>query len=549
MIDVKLIGKPKKGSATVAGSTAAGIAREADHAATADRADVAARADLASRAQNLATDSTDWGIIDGKVTVAKDEALEHADGLARRLDEDKLSRRQADTAQGLITFLRGIGLGEKYGITEDGAATLASVLIRGLYGMDSDGNATVGCLTMPGYEPGMKGLKMWLDEQGKSHAQVDFIEVLAKAVYHELEVRRMVGISGDQMQSAAASVLLDALPIVEGGKVLGWKCHLKTDDGTMQTLNTWVGGDQAYCHVSNLRLGSSTNAANRTYWRVVSEVAQKTESEEAYIVISNVAPYYHEGMADAPQAGDSVVQFGYNAAWALAHGIEPSKYANRMNVRMSTVSDDGGPTEALYRAVSGFDYSIEQNAVKYVSGERIFMRSKDMIWLSESGAMVPNVIHMGDWPQGGTTAHVYESWQSGGATWLCVRDTTDEPSATSPDWRVYAAKGEAGGSGLRVEGFASAGSSAYTEGQTDWRATFELHVWEDDVEVTDDLPSTRFVWSRVSEYPEGDDAWGIRHSDGGSTLSVTYDDLIGDTSFICRFLSADGREVLARQTF
>ena len=45
---------------------------------------------------------------------------------------------------------------------------------------------------------------------------------------------------------------------------------------------------------------------------------------------------------------------------------------------------------------------------------------------------------------------------------------------------------------------------------------------------------------RVSEYTEGDTAWNERHAGTGNELSVTYDDLNGDTSFICRFLDRAG---------
>lgn len=436
MIDVKLIRKPKGGGGVAVGNASGSslgetLVKEAAHAVRADMAEQAKEAEYArgagqaSRAENAAHAN------EAAHAVQADKAA-----VAHDIDADSpvngrfLSKVSPDTAQKLITFLQGIAFKASKGIDADGVATLAKVI--------------ADRLELTGFEQGTRGFAAWLDEKKRSHVQVDFFEVLGKAVFHELEVRRMVGIGGDQMQSAAASVLLDAIPIVEGGKTAGWKCHLKTDDGTTQTLNTWVAGDQAYCHISNLRIGTSTNAANRAYWRVVSEVAQKTEAEEAYIIITNMVPYYHKDMTDTPQAGDSVVQFGYNAAWAMAHGIDPSKYANRMNVRMSMVSDDTGPVEALYRAISGFDYSVEQNAVKYLSSDRMLLRSKNLRWLTESGEAIPNVVHIGDWPNGGTTAHIYEAWQHSGATWLCLRDTTDEPSEDSRNWSIYAAKGDPG---------------------------------------------------------------------------------------------------------
>ena len=230
--------------------------------------------------------------------------------------------------------------------------------------------------------------------------------------------------------------------------------------------------------------------------------------------------------------------------WDLAHGIDTATTANRMNVIMQTTSG-GSPASAGYRVISSFNYSIADNAVFYLSAGQVFLRSNSLKWISESGAEVPNVLYMGDWKPG-TKAHRYETYTYNGSTRICLMDTTDEPSDQSAAWGIYAAKG---GSGLRVEGFSSAGSAAFTEGQTDWRATFELHVWENDIETTDTLPTTRFRWTRVSEYSAGDTAWNGVHENTGNTLSVTYDDLKGDTSFICAFLSADGNDVLASRTF
>lgn len=409
------------------------------------------------------------------------------------------------------------------------------------------GNLTVhGSLGSNAFSEGIGGAgwRLWLDHMGKSHIQVDFFEAMVRAAFHELEVRRMIGISGDQMQSNAASVLIDAIPILTEGKVVAWKCHLKTDDGTTQIFNTWAAGDQAFCQTSNLRQGLTKDAANRTYWRVVADVKDKTDSEEAYIILSNETPYYDDKRTDAPQAGDSVVQFGHNAAWDLAHGIDTATTANRMNVIMQTTSG-GSPVNAGYRAIYSFNYSIADNAVFYLSAGQVLLRSNSLKWISESGAEVPNVLYMGDWKPG-TKAHRYETYTYNGSTRICLMDTTDEPNDQSAAWGIYAAKG---GSGLRVEGFSSAGSAAFTEGQTDWRATFELHVWENDIETTDTLPTTRFRWTRVSEYSAGDTAWNGAHENIGNTLSVTYDDLKGDTSFICAFLSADGNDVLASRTF
>ena len=185
----------------------------------------------------------------------------------------------------------------------------------------------------------------------------------------------------------------------------------------------------------------------------------------------------------------------------------------------------------MYRNIHDFSLS-KGNAIFHLSSDKIYMNSRHFEWVSSDGERIPNVLYRGDWTLG-TVAAKYEAWVSRwGHVAFIDRQHTDEPTEQSPKWKQYAAKGKDGGTGLRVEGFSSAGSAAYTEGQTAWKATFEVHVWENDVEITTKLPSTRFVWERTSEYEAGDAAWKDRHSNDGYKINVTYDDLMG-RHFFC----------------
>ena len=50
-------------------------------------------------------------------------------------------------------------------------------------------------------------------------------------------------------------------------------------------------------------------------------------------------------------------------------------------------------------------------------------------------------------------------------------------------------------------------------------------------EVTDQFSPGCFVWERFSENAAGDPQWNIIHADTGNELSLTQDDIIGDTMF------------------
>ncbi|MES5006074.1 hypothetical protein [Prevotella disiens] len=444
---------------------------------------------------------------------------------AKRALKEFLNKNTPDTARELITFLRGIAL-------------------NGGAGIDGAGNAILKAIQTLGFERTINGFGVWLDEKGRAHGQIDYLEVIGKAIFRSLQIDEYKHIGGNIVLSGANAVIEKVVPVTGG-----WKCYLHTDDGDKAITNDWEQGDQALCQTFNIKAGVYENVSNNYYWRCVSAVAQKTASEEAYIVITADDNYRDKSVQnDIPKAGDNVVLCGHNTLWDIAHGVEPTLHRNRMNVTMITTSKEEGGTIEVYRNIH--DFSLNKgNAIFHLSSDKIYMSSRHFEWVSSDGERIPNVLYRGDWTLG-TVAAKYEAWYYGGGTWLSLVDNnTDEPTGQSKNWKQYAAKGKDGGTGLRVEGYASAGSAAYTEGQTTWEATFEVHVWENDVEITSKLPSTRFVWERVSEYEAGDAAWKGRHSNDGYKIKVTYDDLMGDTSFMCKFLNSSGQKVLKNITF
>ena len=449
--------------------------------------------------------------------------------LIKRIGDDRfLSKLTPDTAQELITFLKGIEFNNGKGIDGKGNAKLESIVFKAIETL--------------GFEKTLNGFGVWLDDNGRAHGQIDFLHVFGKAIFNTVEIRELSHVGGDIGLSKASGKIIKVVKVEKG-----WKCYLKTDDGTIFTFNGWKCGDQAKCQTFNLRKGITNNAANRYYWRCVEEVAEKTDTEEAYIVLSNVEHFFDPMGTDEPREGDTLVLCGHNRTWDLTHGITESD-TSRMNFTQITTSKEEGGTIEVYRNIQDFKMTLG-NAIFHLSSEKLYVNTNSLVWLSGGGEQVANMLFRGDWYKG-VTAYKNEVWYHTGEGWLSLTDNnTDEPTASSPKWQCRIQKGKDGGTGLRVEGFSSAGSAAYTEGQTSWKATFELHVWENDVEITTSLPSTRFVWERVSEYPEGDIAWNNRHSSDGNKINVTYDDLMGDTSFICKFLSANGKKVITSRTF
>lgn len=434
-----------------------------------------------------------------------------------------LSKKNADTAQSLITFLQGIKFSN--------AAKI-----------DGMGNAFLKSIQLLGSERFLNGFGVWLDDNGRAHGQIDFLHVFGKAIFNTVEIRELSHVGGDIGLSKASGKIIKVVKVEKG-----WKCYLKTDDGTIFTFNGWKCGDQAKCQTFNLRKGITNNAANRYYWRCVEEVAEKTDTEEAYIVLSNVEHFFDPMGTDEPREGDTLVLCGHNRTWDLTHGITESD-TSRMNFTQITTSKEEGGTIEVYRNIQDFKMTLG-NAIFHLSSEKLYVNTNSLVWLSGGGEQVANMLFRGDWYKG-VVAYKNEVWYSKGEGWLSLTDNnTDEPTASSPNWQCRIQKGKDGGTGLRVEGFSSPNSSFYAEGQTSWKATYELHVWHNDKEITNELPSTRFVWERYSDYTQGDEAWNATHKNVGYKINVTYEDLKGDTTFICKLMSEDGNNIITSRTF
>lgn len=336
MIDVKIFKKTKQqgggssGSASTgyAGSTGSGKTGLADRAKRADYAD---EAGYAAYAGDL---------------VATSPAFD------RWLRKD-----QADTAAGLITFLRGIALGQGYGITEEGQATLRSVLSN---------NFTPDLLTGTGWGA-------WLDENGISTIEVDNLNVRMKAVFSELEIRKISHSGGNLLFSSAGSKIQSVTPVDSDGNettaanAVAYRCDLFSDDGTTATMNDWWKDDQARCQQFNIKEGVYQNVSNRSYWRKVIATESRTDDKgnlvnSVIIAAKSSGTYKGESFTkgqsslynDVPQAGDTIVQLGNQ---------NPSN-RQRQNAIELVTDGDNAPALLKYQGID--DYTLDG---KLVQGE------------------------------------------------------------------------------------------------------------------------------------------------------------------------------------
>lgn len=149
---------------------------------------------------------------------------------------------------------------------------------------------------------------------GKSYIEVDELFVRIKAMFSELEIKKLSYAGGNYMFTAAG---------MKCGKVEEhedfWRCYLLVDDGETAIENPFKEGDQVRFQDFNIKPGVYENVSNRYYWRLCVGVG------EDYIDLSKTAC---DANSDIPQEGDSLVQLGNRTDKKRQNAITLSVYGD-----------------------------------------------------------------------------------------------------------------------------------------------------------------------------------------------------------------------------
>lgn len=325
---------------------------EAEHAGRADKAthaDTATSADTAHTAEHLSPDSSDWEVIDAMVQNAYDFA-----------GEQFLSKQHDDTAHGKITFedfitlaagmmlgnariVKAIQSGQQITADDDAIVSAAKMLGTFLrkdtedetkYLLRLTGGAIFAMLKTADYSAGGMmgaGLGLFQDETGKWCIETDKLYVRVKAIFEELEIRRLSVVNGNILLTPAGSIITS---VADMGDY--WRCTYKADDGTMATTNAWRVGDQARCQTFNIKPGVYQNVSNRYWWRLV------VGCGDGYVDISKADA---DADSDTPAAGDVVIQLGHRTD------------AERQNAIMLSTIDVGAPSITQYAGINSYTLS------------------------------------------------------------------------------------------------------------------------------------------------------------------------------------------------
>lgn len=197
-----------------------------------------------------------------------------------------LSKKNPDTAQDVIRFLRGLTIGrteDGYGVTGEGAATLSTVVVDEVRDPKSTEQDRVIV--------GAQGFDLYIGKDGKSHLYIDYLTTRTKFFAASAEIRKVSYSGGTTLFSNAGSTIMKVVHVLDdAGVTIGYKCYAAADDGTTRTANWWHVGMMALCQTFNVKAGVTENLQNRYYWRLVVGVGQETLEDGKlydYVILSN----------------------------------------------------------------------------------------------------------------------------------------------------------------------------------------------------------------------------------------------------------------------
>lgn len=450
------------------------------------------------------------------------------------LASQALSKINDDIAQGIIRFMQGLKLG------------------NGVKGIDANGNAVLGDVQMVdavlrrivslGYNGAtQQGFGIVDRGDGKFRLDINDLQVWGKAVFQELEVRKLSYAGGNVYLSGSGSKIFKTEELyAEVGKLRGWRCWLLADDGTTATQNMWRVGDQARCQTFGL---ANKQKPTRSWWRLVTAV-----SEENVALTDELGNELYDGKkfawieiakdncelgSDVPMAGDTIV----------LDGNQNPNERERQGVMILETTGANTPRIVAYKGVVG--YTHEGCEVFYLSPQGSRIVSTSFEWVSPTGDIIHIVNYRGEW-QSGVSYGYYDQVSHGNGVWLCtnINGSTTEPKEGNADWQLVmkAEKGEKGDDGVAYQVMITSDTGTVMingSGKMTLNATL-LCNGED---ISDTVGNSAWLWWRKSADAEDDAVWNRLHESVGRSCLITRDDVDRQAQFGCRVYISDTKSI------
>ena len=339
---------------------------------------------------------------------------------ARRTRLEFLSKTQSDTAQGIITFLKGLLIASGYKWDSTGDITARNIIASIIQSSDYDSTAE-------------SGYGFTQRKDGKWQLSLTDLTIWGKAIFNQLTIRKLNSVDGNIVFSPSASKLI-AVKVTDEG----YKCWLLADDGTMATTNSWEVDDQARCETFDVAAGTYEGVSNKSYWRRVTAVSSENEQltddngnilyggqKFAWIILSKTDCAEN---SDVPAAGDTIVLEGNRTN------------TDRQSLAIKETWGDDAPREVGYTGVNS--YSLEGKVTYEIGPKAVRFYTQYYEQVTVDGSVVKQIAYRGDYDSTAKYGY-YEEVTYNGTRWLCIVPTgqtaTEKPSETSDQWRATTA--------------------------------------------------------------------------------------------------------------
>ena len=450
-----------------------------------------------------------------------------------------LSKLHDDIAQGLIRFMQGLNIGDgDKGIDADGNAKLGDVTAGDVSMMD----AVLRRIVSLGYDGAtQQGFGIVDRGDGKFRLDIHDLQVWGKAVFQELEVRKLSYAGGNVYLSGSGGKIFKTEELYdETGKLRGWRCWLLADDGTTATQNMWRVGDQARCQTFGL---ADKQKPTRSWWRLVTAVSEEnvTLTDESGNVLYDgkkfawieIAKDNCELGSDVPEAGDSIV----------LDGNQNPNEKNRQGVMILETTGPNTPRIVAYKGVVG--YTHEGCEVFKLSPEGSRIVSTSFEWVSPTGDIIHIVNYRGEW-QSGVNYGYYDQVSHGNGVWLCTNSngSTTEPKEGNADWQLVmkAEKGEKGDDGVAYQVMITSDTGTVMINGSG-KMTLNATLLRNGEDISDTISNGSWSWWRQSADAEDDAVWNTLHEGVGRSCLITRDDVSRQAQFGCRVYISDSKTI------
>ena len=482
---------------------------------------------------------------------------------AAAADEKFLSRKKNDTAEGIITFAKGI---------------LANTLSSEKFVSGNEG----------------KGHSTWIDDDGVSHTEVDQVKARKTVVSKQIEAEEgnVTELTSTNIEATVLTVLdkIIAKDQTLSGKIssakflsglLGYGWMIDTQgNGELHSLSI-----RSFLEVPELRYNQVQVIGDElwvTAGGVISDV-QAADSGRYTITLKleegQINPFaaddilrgiYHvsTGFSTIQMRVDSVAEDGTMTVTPRTPDLVPQKFmniaktgnfTNTARQRSILISSKQGRIQFM---ADVNDWEIAPSMVRMILGdtsgfvhpsfgdtsgynaflENILMTGRIFQKSADGTTTKPVAVNKGEWEAG--TYYYYDEVTHKGSLWLCTAESTsEEPSASSIDWveEVASGSGSPGPAGpaLRSRGVWSASETYINGGEfRDWVLYGEhnyRYVVKEGVATVPagTLPTDTAYWTPFNEMEPvatrvllADDAWidilstnGIRIGNNGWELT------------------------------